>query len=225
MAADRAVLGETPSLTPAYAEQLADYRQVQARDEIGHIPTDNWVASGMPAIMAQPYPIEILFTPGKVTILIEAYSQWRQIFTDGRPHPVAPDLTANGHSIGHWEDGTLVVDTVGFSTHTFLGTPGMRHSAKMHIVERFRLVSPDRLEIETTITDPEALTTTVEEHAGLRPLSRLDAHRARLAAEPPQRRDRRRQGRHRSRAAGLARACASALRELSTVLGAFESSE
>ena len=152
------VLGETPSLTPAYAEQLADYRQVQARDEIGHIPTDNWVASGMPAIMAQPYPIEILFTPGKVTILIEAYSRWRQIFTDGRPHPATPEPTANGHSIGHWEDETLIVDTVGFSTHTFLGTPGMRHSAKMRIVERFRLVSLERLEIETTITDPEALT-------------------------------------------------------------------
>ena len=150
--------GEAPSLMPAYAEQLADYRQVQARDEIGHIPTGNWVASGMPAIMAQPYPIEILFTPGKVTILIEAYSQWRQIFTDGRPHPVAPEPTANGHSIGHWQDETLIVDTVGFSTHTFLGTPGMRHSAKMRIVERFRLISLERLEIETTITDPEALT-------------------------------------------------------------------
>ena len=53
--------------------------------------------------MTQPYPLEILFTPGKVTILIEAYAQWRQIFTDGREHPEDPDLTFNGHSIGHWK--------------------------------------------------------------------------------------------------------------------------
>jgi hypothetical protein len=116
------------------------------------------VPNGMPSIMTQPYPIEILFTPGKVTILIEAYAQWRQIFTDGRAHPEDPDLTFNGHSIGHWEGDTLVVDTVGFTTDTFLGNQGMRHSDKMHIVERFRLAAPDQLEVQTTITDPEALT-------------------------------------------------------------------
>jgi hypothetical protein len=34
----------------------------------------------------------------------------------------------------------------------------MRHSDKMRIVERFRLAAPDQLEVQTTITDPEALT-------------------------------------------------------------------
>jgi len=111
----------------------------------------------MPSIMTQPYPLEILLTPGKVTILIEAYSQWRQIFTDGREHLDDPDLTFNGHSVGHWDDGTLVVDTVGFTTDTGLANFGMRHSERMRIVERFRLREPDVLEIETTITDPEAL--------------------------------------------------------------------
>src|ERR1700752_241183 len=96
--------------------------------------------------MTQPYPIEILFTPGKVTILIEAYAQWRQILTDGREHPEDPDLTFNGHSIGHWD------------ADTFLGNQGMRPSEKMHIVERFRLAQPDLLEVQTTISDPQALT-------------------------------------------------------------------
>ncbi len=112
----------------------------------------------MPGVMTQPYPIEILVTPGKITIIAEAYAQWRQIFTDGRKHPDDPDLTYNGHSIGHWEGDTLVVDTIGFTTDTALGNYGVRHSDKMHIVERFRLAQPDRLEVQTTITDPEALT-------------------------------------------------------------------
>jgi hypothetical protein len=67
-------------------------------------------------------------------------------------------FTFNGHSIGHWEGDTLVVDTVGFTTDTGLLIFGMKHSDKMRIVERIRLAQPDVLEIQTTITDPEALT-------------------------------------------------------------------
>jgi hypothetical protein len=150
--------GEPPQFTPKYAAILADYQAKQKAGEIEDGPSANCVPNGMPSIMTQPYPLEILFTPGKVTMVIEAYSQWRQIFTDGRKHPEDPDLTWNGHSIGHWEGDTLVVDTVGFAEDTFLGQGGQRHSDQMHIVERMRLSAPDVLTIETTITDPEALT-------------------------------------------------------------------
>ena len=44
------------------------------------------------------------------------------------------------------------------ATDTSLGNQGQRHSEKMRIVERFRLAEPDRLEVVTTISDPEALT-------------------------------------------------------------------
>jgi hypothetical protein len=150
--------GEPPSLTPAYAAKLKEYQDAQRSGEIEDGPAANCVPNGMPSIMTQPYPIEFLFTPGKVTIMIEAYSQWRQIFTDGRKHPEDPDLTFNGHSIGHWEGDTLVVDTVGFTTATGMLSYAMKHSDKMRIVERMRLTQPDLLEVQTTITDPEALT-------------------------------------------------------------------
>jgi hypothetical protein len=148
---------EQPSLTPGYATKLADYKASQAKGEEQDTPQANCVPPGMPAIMNQPYPMEFLFTPGKVTIAIEAYSQMRRIFTDGRKHPDDPDLTYNGHSIGHWEGDTLVVDSVGFTTDTVLG-PGVHHSDQMHIVERMHLTAPDTLEIVTTIDDPKALT-------------------------------------------------------------------
>jgi hypothetical protein len=145
-------------LTPPYAAKLKAYQQERASGEIQDTPSANCVPPGLPGVMTQPYPIEFLFTPGKVTILIEAYSQWRQIFTDGRPHPEDPDPTFNGHSIGHWEGDTLVVDSVGFSPEIPLGGQyGMEHSDKMRIVERMRETSPDALEIETTIYDPIAL--------------------------------------------------------------------
>lgn len=111
---------------------------------------------GLPAIMNQPYPMEILLTPGKVTIVIEAYTQVRHIYTDGRPLPEDPDPLFYGTSVGHWEDDTLVVETVGLAQiPRGLTFP---YSDKMKVVERFRLTGLDTLSIETTLIDPEAFT-------------------------------------------------------------------
>jgi len=142
------------SLTPKYEAMLKEFQTNPPRDS----PMANCVPPGMPGIMSQPYPIEILYTPGMVTVIAEAFMQVRHIYTDGRPHPDDPDLTFNGHSIGHWEADTLVADSVGFTKDTPLGMNlGAKHSEKMHIVERFHLKDPKTLEIATTIDDPEAL--------------------------------------------------------------------
>jgi hypothetical protein len=144
---------EQPSLTAKYAEKLAAYRAHPPQDSVAA----NCVPPGMPGVMSQPYPLEFILSPGKVTVIAEAYMQVRHIYTDGRPHPEDPDLTFNGHSIGKWDKDTLIVDSIGFSPLTSLG-PGIEHSDKMHIVERMRLSTPDNLEIVTTVDDKEALT-------------------------------------------------------------------
>ena len=146
-----------PHLTPEYAAKLAAYheRQKQGLDEQGQ--TANCVPPGMPQMMTQPYPVEFLFTPGKVTIAIEAYSQMRRIYTDGRKHPEDPDPTFGGHSIGHWEGDTLVVDSVAFIPDSLIA-PGVGHTDQMHIIERIRRVPPDLIEVQQTIEDPQVLT-------------------------------------------------------------------
>jgi hypothetical protein len=106
--------------------------------------------------MGQPYPIEILLTPGKVTIVIEAYTQVRHIYTDGRALPSDPDPTFYGTSVGRWESDGLVVETVGFA-EVPRGVP-FPYSGNMKIVERFRLADPNTMTIETTILDAQALT-------------------------------------------------------------------
>jgi len=146
---------EQPTLTPEYTAKLKAYQAAGHQDN----PTANCLPPGMPQIMNQPYPIEFLMTPGKITLVIEAYSQTRRIFTDGRKHPDDPDPTFNGHSIGHWEGDTLIVDSVAFSTDTPMAQSwGVRHGDKMRIEERFRLPGPDTMEIVTTVSDPLALT-------------------------------------------------------------------
>lgn len=111
----------------------------------------------MPGIMTQPYPMEFLMTPGKVTIVIEAYTEVRHIYTDGRPLPQDPDPNFFGTSVGHWEGDTLVVETVGFNDHVEIAR-GVPHSDKMKITERFRLTDPDTMAMQTTISDPVVLT-------------------------------------------------------------------
>ena len=144
--------GGGPSLTPEYAAKRAALLANPPEDS----QTANCLPPGMPGIMGQPYPMEFLLTPGQVTILIEAYNQIRHIYTDGRKLPEEPDPTFYGTSVGRWEGDTLVVDTVGFSPVTQIAN-GVPHSDKMRILERFRLADPDTMAIDTTITDPEAL--------------------------------------------------------------------
>jgi hypothetical protein len=143
-------------LTPEYQQRLDAWRKAQAQGENLQTEGANCVPPGLPGIMSQPYPIEFLYQPGKVVMLTEAYMQFRHVYTDGRKHPQDPDLTFHGHSIGHWDKDTLVIDSVGFTTATLLA-PGVPHSEQLRIVERIRKVSPQWLEIETTLIDPVVL--------------------------------------------------------------------
>ncbi len=102
-------------------------------------------------------PIEIIQTPGKVILLFQYHHEVRQIFTDGREHPKNLELTWNGHSIGRWDGDTLVVDTIGLRDESWLDSGGHEHSTELHVVERFRRVDADTLEMERTLTDPIAL--------------------------------------------------------------------
>jgi hypothetical protein len=117
----------------------------------------NCLPPGLPEIMGWPYPIEFLYSPGRVTIAIESDSQVRRVYTDGRGHPADPDPTFNGDSIGHWEGDTLVIDTVALNPTTEIA-PGVGHSDQAHIVERVHKTGPDALEIVTTVEDPKVLT-------------------------------------------------------------------
>jgi hypothetical protein len=145
-----------PKLTPAAQAKLDTYRKAQQSGKNLQPDQANCLPPGMPGIMTQPYPIEFLYGPGKVVINIEAYMQFRHIYTDGRPHPKDPDPLFQGHSIGHWEGDTLVIDSVGFVPWSQI-SPGVGHSDEMHIVERIHRAGPDTILIEQTITDPKVL--------------------------------------------------------------------
>jgi hypothetical protein len=65
-----------------------------------------------------------------------------------------------GDSVGRWDGDTFVVDTRNFTDNTWMSAEGRvsPHSDQLHIVERYRRVDANTLEIEATVEDPEVLT-------------------------------------------------------------------
>ena len=156
--------GAPPRERPVFkGEYLKGYEawQKEVRENNGVVrkSTSNCMPPGMPNMMGTgQYPVEFLFTPGRVSTHHEAWMQWRSIYTDGRGHPEDLEPGIFGHSIGRWEGDTLVVETVGIKTITELGA-GMKHSDKLKVRERMHLVAgdPQTLLVEMSIEDPEAL--------------------------------------------------------------------
>ncbi len=108
--------------------------------------------------------MEILYTPGRVTMLGESDgNRLRRIYTDGRGHPDDGELSWHGHSTGHWEGDTLVVDTVGIYPQAPLAISeavGVPNNGDMRVVERIHLSADNKdiLHVDLEITAPNILT-------------------------------------------------------------------
>ena len=116
------------------------------------------VPDGVPRVLATPYPFEIFQVPaGQLTFLYEMNHQVRVIVMD-KPLPsrqaMIVDPKYNGHSVGHWDGDTLVVESAGFNEWTFLDASGLPHGDEMTTVERIRKVG-NQLEDVITIHDPQ----------------------------------------------------------------------
>jgi hypothetical protein len=149
-------------LKPEYARQWEARRAAEAdairRGESPGSPATLCVPYGMPRMMSVAiYPVEIIQTARQITIVTEAFSEVRRVYLD-RPQSRIEDVPPGyyGRSVGHWEGATLVVDTVGIKT-TVVGYQNLPHSDRMHIVERFGLVTPDVLHDDILIEDPVVL--------------------------------------------------------------------
>jgi len=118
-------------------------------------------AAGGPSFFNAP-GFEIVDVPDIKSIFILNIAgphSWRVIYMDNRPHPPAADLrpTFLGHSIGRWESGTLVIDTVGFNEKGWVAG-SFPTTDKLHLTERISRPSLKTLVYEMTVDDPGAYT-------------------------------------------------------------------
>ena len=142
-----------PKLTPPYAKKFAEWSK---NFETGTQEPDTvtrCLAFGIARFGTMP--VEIIQTPGQVTMSLGVLHDIRRIYMDGIGHTVGADPSFNGDSVGRWEGDTLVVETNNIRAGT-IDRDGIPYSDKLTVVERIKRVSPTRLEIETVLTDPEA---------------------------------------------------------------------
>lgn len=166
--------GRLPPLTAAgktrlprqRAEQRGKEPSLSAKDRSLGERCISWGNVGPPMVPpTYNANLQILQAPGLVVIRYEMMHDTRIVYLDGREHPPAAVQWMAGHSIGHWEGSTLVVDTTNFTDDTnFRGSPANTRqdifgTARMHVVERFTPTSENTIEYTFTVEDPDTWTT------------------------------------------------------------------
>jgi len=152
--------GQRPKapFTPEYAARYQEALDASAAGRPKADPPAACLPPGVPRIMASPFPFEIVQTPDVVYILYEYMSQVRRIYL-GQAAPPAMGLpTFNGRSTGRWENDVLVIETTELNPISVLDTTHLPHSEQLRVVERLRLLAPDKLEASITLIDPKAYT-------------------------------------------------------------------
>lgn len=141
-----------------WARGLADDRR---EHDSRYDPQGYCFPPGGPRMMTTPYPMEILQLPeqGRILMIYEGNTHvFRIIHTDGRDHPETTVASFMGHSIGHWEGDTLLIDTVGFNEKTWIDMVGDPRTDRLHVIERLTRTNLHTLHYEATIDDPGAYT-------------------------------------------------------------------
>src|SRR5690606_3338490 len=166
--------GEGGSVTPGVRERPpyneeweTKYQRNLALRDANRLPdpiSNCGLPVGFPRLMNMPDVYEFALTPQQVWIITENGPNVLRIYTDGREHPPVEERwgTYTGDSIGHWEGGTLVIDTLSLMASedgpSLLDRTGLILSDAAHIVTRMGLIDDDTLEAVMTIEDEKALT-------------------------------------------------------------------
>ncbi|MBM3728701.1 MAG: hypothetical protein FJW40_25150 [Acidobacteria bacterium] len=111
---------------------------------------------GIPRATYMPFPFEIVQNAGNFFFAYEFAGAYRNIlFKD--PGPAETDSWM-GQAVGRWEGDTLVIDNSGFNDQSWFDRAGNHHSNQLRVVERLKLLGPNHIQYEATITDPETFT-------------------------------------------------------------------
>ena len=143
-----------PPLLPA-AEALYQQRMASF---MADRPSAHCLPHGIPDQWLIGNPAKIVQDPGLTLILYEQNTHYRQIFTDGRPHPPVTNPAWLGYSVGRWEGDWFVVDTRGFNDKSWIDDSGRPHTEALHTIERFRRRDFGHMDLEITIDDAGAYT-------------------------------------------------------------------
>jgi hypothetical protein len=149
-----------PILQPWTREALQRANQRALSGEEVALPKERCWPVGVPGFSILPAtPVYFLQTPKEVVMIWTQDHQVRHVWLN-QNHAAAPKPTWFGESVGHYEGDTLVVDTVGIDTRTFVDNYFTPHTDRLHVIERYHMTDGGKtLEVDLHIEDPGAFTT------------------------------------------------------------------
>lgn len=157
----RAAATPPPSFTSLYQPWAADrVKTLGDKDD----PSLRCVPTSFGTLNVRLFDVgavgQIVQSPKFVVFLAETYHGFKIVPTDGRRHREDVPPAYRGDSVGRWEGDTLVVDTRNFSDVPWMFAEGRVsfHSDALRIVERYRRIDANTLDIEATVEDPNVLT-------------------------------------------------------------------
>ena len=139
-----------------YKPEAAAIKQQNSENWIDRDPELKCYLPGTPRAMYMPYPFAIVQGTDKIHMTFAFSNAGRVIHLNKVEGP--PDDTYMGHSVGHWENDTLVVEVTNFNGKTWFDRAGNFHSDALKLVERYSPISPDAIRYDVTIEDPNVFT-------------------------------------------------------------------
>jgi hypothetical protein len=148
---------DNPILLPWTREVLRANRDGEAAGESHMSFQQHCKPSGVPQVINLRYQLQLVQAPDQVTMLYENNQQVRRVYMNQK-HPDNPPRTWYGHSVGHYEGDTLVIDTIAQVDSTEVDRFGTPHTDKLHVVERYRIDVGGFLEVIFMVEDEGAFT-------------------------------------------------------------------
>jgi hypothetical protein len=152
-----------PILQPWVIEQMRRDNEEVLAGKVPFMARERCYPGGVPEwnIFRRVAPPMVFFvqTEKEILIIWRGDNQVRHIYMNV-PHSANPKSSWYGESIGHYEDDTLVVDTIGLNTKTFVDNYRTPHTEQLHVVERFRMIEGGKtMKVDIHVEDPGAFTT------------------------------------------------------------------
>jgi hypothetical protein len=147
-----------PTLMPRVVERMKKANEGVLAGKVPYIAREHCWPAGVPgfAVFTRVQPVHFIQTSTKVIILNELNAEVRHVYLEVA-HAPALRPSWYGGSIGHYEGGELVVDTIGVNDKSYVDNYRTPHTDQIHVVERFKLIEDGRkLQALPTVTDPGA---------------------------------------------------------------------
>ena len=139
-----------------YKPEALKVKQENGANWIDRDPELKCYLPGIPRAMYMPYPFQIVQGPSNIHMTFPFSSAARIVHLADVEGP--PDFTYMGHSVGHWEGDTLVVEVTEFNGKNWFDRAGNYNSEALKLTERFTPMTKDAIHYEVTIEDPNVFT-------------------------------------------------------------------